>query len=357
VRLPLEPDRVRVDGRGSRHAAAKSHQPPAPVPTITALQRSIGNRAVARLVAQRNDDPWAGPGSSPPKPPTYAPTSKQGRWYQEFRRRYPKFENIGWVAGPRDDGIVTPTGVRVPATKGNMLNPLPFYEKHDAAFIAYQGFIHYAEIVEANNRAAAVQIALALRQKTGRDMPRDNELDLDAFTHWQRKAAAARQTVEFGLLAANVVMAGRALYGAMRARFGRSTFGGGPGAASVYDEAFAANRVYRADAVKAKHGGTSRNVGGRTVSPEPKNGQRALDNSVPINERRRVGVDVDNQEIVVLDRTGNLIKDKKVVGGEYHGHVRKWDELSKDMKDALKREGVTVDKKGKITVPESWKDD
>jgi hypothetical protein len=238
-----------------------------------------------------------------------------------------------------------------------MLNPRPFYENHDAAFIAYQGFIHYAEIVETNNQAAAIQIAEASLEKTGRQMPRDNDLNLDAFTHWQRKAAAARQTVEFGLLVADLVIATRALWGAMRARFGRGTFGGGPGAASVHDEAFAQNRVYRADAAKAKHGRSSRNVGSVAVSPEPKNGQRALDNSAPLNERRRIGVDVDNQEIVVLDRTGNLVKDKKVVGGQYHGHVRKWDELTKDMQDALKREGVTVDKKGKITIPEGWKED
>jgi hypothetical protein len=252
---------------------------------------------------------------------------------------------------------MTPTGVRVPATLGNMLNPRRFYEDRDAAFIAYQGFIHYAEIVEAGNRSAAILIAETSLSKTGRQMPRDNDLDLDAFTHWQRKAAAARQNVEFGLLLANVVMAGRAVYGALRARYGRGVVGSGPGAASVHDEAFAQNRVYRIDTTKPKHGGKSRKVGGKTVSPEPKNGQRALDNSVPLNDRRRVGVDDVNQEIVVLDRTGNLVKDKKVVGGQYHGHVRKWEDLSKDMKDALTREGVKVDKKGKITIPDGWKDD
>lgn len=294
---------------------------------------------------------------APPAPPKHAITLKQGKWDQEFREQYPKLEYVGWVAGPRDDGIMTPTGIRVPATLGHMLNPRPFYENHDAAFVAYQGFIHYAEILETRNQGPVMLIAFRSLETTGREMPRDNDLDLDGVTHWQRNAAAARQTVEFGLLVADLAIAANSAWDAMRPEFEPGPLGGGPGAASVYDEAFAENRVYRIDAAKPKHGRSSRNVGGVEVSPEPKNGQRALDNSVPLNERRRVGVDVDNQEIVVLDRTGNLVKDKKVVGGQYHGHVRKWDELSKDMKDALKGEGVTVDNKGKITIPEGWKED
>lgn len=351
----LGPDGV---SRDLRRSAGPSTRAPALSPAImeiVALQRSIGNRAVVGLVAQRNGDPkQVASGSSPPE---RAPTSKQGKWEREFRAQHPKLHNIGWVAGPRDDGIVTPSGVRVPATQGNMLNPRPAYEVRDAAFIAYQGFVHYAEIVETHNRAAAMQIALRSIETTGRQMPRDNDLDLDAFTHWQRKAAAARQTVEFGLLAAQIVMAARGLYGAFRARRGRGPYGGGPGAASVYDEVFAQNRVYRVDAAKPKHGRTARKVGNQTVSAEPKNGQRALDNSVPLNDKRRIGVDAGNQQIVVLDRTGNLVKDKKVVGGQYHGHVRKWEELTKDMKDALTGEGVKVDRRGKITIPEGWKDD
>lgn len=351
------PDRVRLGGRGAARPATKEPRRPSSVPVIIALQRSIGNRAVASLVAQRDDDPWAAAGSSPPSRPRRALTSKQGRWDQEFRDKYPKRENEGWVAGPRDDGIVTPSGIRVPEVEGDMLNPRPFYENQDAAFIAYQGFIHYAELIETHNEAAAILIGETSLAKTGRQMPRDNDLNLDAFTHWQRKALAARQTVEFGLMVADVAIAGRALYGALRARFGRVGLGGGPGAASIHDEAFAANREYRVETDRAKHGRTSRNVGGVTVSPEPKNGQRALDNSVPLNQRRRIGVDVENQEIVVLNRTGNLVKDKKLVGGQYHGHVREWDKLTKDMKEALELEGVKVDRKGKITIPEGWKDE
>jgi hypothetical protein len=70
-----------------------------------------------------------------------------------------------------------------------------------------------------------------------------------------------------------VVLAGRALYGAFRSRFrGGGVVGGGPGAASVHDEAFAQNRAYRVDTDKVKHTGSTRQVGSKTVSPEPKNG-------------------------------------------------------------------------------------
>jgi hypothetical protein len=186
--------------------------------------------------------------------------------------------------------------------------------------------------------------------------------DLSAVTGLARGETAAVRTTERELAEGELEAAsaaGRGDLGGATARERQGgLLGGGPGAASVYDEAFAENRVYRVDdTVKPKHGRFSRRVGGVDVSPEPKNGQRALENSVPLNEGRRVGVDVDNQEIVVLDRTGNLVKDKKVVGGQYHGHVRKWDTLSPDMRKALTREGVTVDKKGKITIPEGWKED
>ncbi len=138
---------------------------------------------------------------------------------------------------------------------------------------------------------------------------------------------------------------------------GGGTVGVGPGAASVHDEAFAVNRVYEAEVSVPKHTKTSRTVGGRTVGAEPRNGQRALDNSIPLNNRRRIGVDVANDQIVVLDRTGNLVRDKRVVGGIYHGHVRSWGQLSKDMRAVLTTYGIKVSNKGKITLPEGWLDE
>jgi len=59
---------------------------------------------------------------------------------------------------------------------------------------------------------------------------------------------------------------------------------------------------------------------------------------VKSNSPRRVGVDVVNNEIVVLDQTLNNV---------FHGHVREWIELTSDMKEALIRKGW-VDKTGVI---------
>jgi hypothetical protein len=120
----------------------------------------------------------------------------------------------------------------------------------------------------------------------------------------------------------------------------------GPGAASVYDESFAVNRKYDGS---IKHLDEPREVGGVEVSKEPSDGQTALDDSFPLpNTDRRIGVDVKNKEFVVLDRTGNLVRNKKVVGGVYHGHVRTWDKLSPEMRKALKPY-IKVNKRGLIT--------
>jgi len=49
-------------------------------------------------------------------------------------------------------------------------------------------------------------------------------------------------------------------------------------------------------------------------------------------------VDPDANELVVFDRTG---------GEVYHGHVRPWNKLHQDMKNALIKAGKT-NRKGKI---------
>ncbi|TDD37984.1 hypothetical protein E1287_06680 [Actinomadura sp. KC06] len=91
-----------------------------------------------------------------------------------------------------------------------------------------------------------------------------------------------------------------------------------------------------------KHGRTERQTSRGPNSAEPTDGQEALENSVPLGENtdRRVGVDKENGEIVVLDKTHPY-------GKEYHGHVRKWEDLRDEMKNALRRAGL-VNKKGKI---------
>lgn len=83
---------------------------------------------------------------------------------------------------------------------------------------------------------------------------------------------------------------------------------------------------------------------GKTDTPVkskgPTNGQEALENSVQVKPTspRRIGVDPDTNEFVVFDRTG---------GDVYHGHVRPWDKLHQDMKNALIK-AKKADNKGNI---------
>jgi hypothetical protein len=66
----------------------------------------------------------------------------------------------------------------------------------------------------------------------------------------------------------------------------------------------------------------------------PTNGQATLDRSVQVKPTspRRVGVDPSTGEIVVFDRTQ---------GNVYHGHVRSWDGLTRQMQNALIKSGQT----------------
>jgi hypothetical protein len=77
------------------------------------------------------------------------------------------------------------------------------------------------------------------------------------------------------------------------------------------------------------------------ASQGPTNGQEALDASVAINPStttRRISYDPDADEFVVFDET---------VAGVFHGHVRKWSELTHNMQRALIEAGV-VDRKGRM---------
>ena len=75
-------------------------------------------------------------------------------------------------------------------------------------------------------------------------------------------------------------------------------------------------------------------------SKGPTNGQETLETSVQVKPTspRRVGIDPGTGEFVVFDRTG---------GDIYHGHVRPWDKLHQDMKNALIK-ADRVDNRGNI---------
>lgn len=91
------------------------------------------------------------------------------------------------------------------------------------------------------------------------------------------------------------------------------------------------------------HGDAAR--GGK--NPAPSNGQAGLDNSVRVKETspRRVGVDQQAGQFVVYDQTRP---------GEFHGHVRSWQELTPDMKNALIKSGMAT-QRGKIITPSGAK--
>jgi hypothetical protein len=75
------------------------------------------------------------------------------------------------------------------------------------------------------------------------------------------------------------------------------------------------------------------------IGKAPSDGQRALNRSVQVKDTspRRVAYDKESGEFVVLDKDGE---------GSWHGHVREWDEMPQDMKNALIDAGV-VDRKGR----------
>jgi hypothetical protein len=152
----------------------------------------------------------------------------QQKWELDFDIQYSHLKNIGARTGPRDTGIMTDTGVRVPRDPSNFLTPRRFYERKSAAFLAYQGFIHFAEIVESGQDPAANNLALA---NGGFPIP-DDKLDLNGFTHWSRQAVASRKGVEVGLLVANVASAAEDFAAALAKRFPEPV----PGAATPLGE-------------------------------------------------------------------------------------------------------------------------
>ena len=60
--------------------------------------------------------------------------TKQQKWELEFEDDYPELKNVGARPGPRDAGIMTPTGVRVPSDPKTSC-ARPFYERKSSAFL------------------------------------------------------------------------------------------------------------------------------------------------------------------------------------------------------------------------------
>ena len=80
-------------------------------------------------------------------------------------------------------------------------------------------------------------------------------------------------------------------------------------------------------------------------SAAPKNGQAALDFSLSVGLRRRVGI--SENQIVILART----RIKPEGGSEWHGYATTWDDLKQDGKDKIRKilkDFGLVDSKGKI---------
>jgi hypothetical protein len=81
------------------------------------------------------------------------------------------------------------------------------------------------------------------------------------------------------------------------------------------------------------------------IGAAPKNGQEVLDTATTVNvgdTKRLIGVDPKTGEYVVFDET-------HIGQGIYHGHVRTWEELTDEMRQAL-IEGGFVDRRGRILV-------
>ncbi|MCE5319103.1 MAG: hypothetical protein LLG04_17295 [Parachlamydia sp.] len=72
------------------------------------------------------------------------------------------------------------------------------------------------------------------------------------------------------------------------------------------------------------------------------NGNDAESNEMNANTDRRIGVDCENNEIVILDYSDETPEEKF-----FHGHVREWSELRKNMQNLLIEAGK-VDQNGEI---------
>jgi RHS repeat-associated protein len=124
--------------------------------------------------------------------------TKQQRWEKKFDKEIPQYKNIDVTIGTFDEGQMTASGVRVPIYQGNYLFPRPFYEREKAAKAAYQGFIHYAELLEAGHDAAALKLSCS-RYRNCAPIP-DADLDMAAYANWSYKAKAASDGIQLFLM-------------------------------------------------------------------------------------------------------------------------------------------------------------
>jgi hypothetical protein len=111
---------------------------------------------------------------------------------------------------------MTETGVRVPIASHHTLQRRKFYERKQAAFMAYQGFIHYAELIETGQLAAAARWS-SKYYRNGAPVPNE-KLPLDVHVGLSRRAVTVRTTVEAAFFAAQAVRALAASWKAWRPR-------------------------------------------------------------------------------------------------------------------------------------------
>ncbi|MCH8877933.1 MAG: toxin [Chloroflexi bacterium] len=126
-------------------------------------------------------------------------------WLEKFRKTHPDLEGVNSIAGTPDEGVLTDTGIRVPIVKGNTLKPRRAYQREAAAFLAYQGWVHLAELVEAGHDAAAMKATLASIEERGGRGPLDNQLDLDRYANYSRRAVQTRNNFINSALLASMV--------------------------------------------------------------------------------------------------------------------------------------------------------
>ncbi|MFF8940871.1 RHS repeat-associated core domain-containing protein [Streptomyces sp. NPDC014864] len=119
-------------------------------------------------------------------------------------------------------------------------------------------------------------------------------------------------------------------------------------------------RIYD-DSEYDKHGSRSGGSAKGEIGRAPTNGQAALDRSIPLGDPknpanfRRVGVDHVNNEIVVLDRTREVLdKEGNVLHELYHGHVQSSypsDSVKENDLTRMVREGMINNKKKQKVLP------
>jgi RHS repeat-associated protein len=130
--------------------------------------------------------------------------TKQQEWEKEFKRDHPHSGYVGPDPWASDEGIMTKNGIRVPIHEGNTLRPRRFYEVKDAAFAAYQGYIHLAELFE-TGYPSVWTLMINYHDQFGRYGPTDRDLDLRGFAKWSNDMVRYRTAVEMAMLSIQVV--------------------------------------------------------------------------------------------------------------------------------------------------------